>query len=130
MDEKTGISNIYCQIYCIVRSIVEYASPVWAVIPLYLDELIESVQRKVLKIIFGRVDYTEALVLAGLESLSDRRVGACKRFMATARQMSPLKNIIPSPAAIESHYSIRVQLPRRQHGHTRRINDFVTYKFQ
>ena len=118
-------------VYCsIVRSIFEYASPVWAAIPLYLDELIESVQRKALKIIFGRVDYTEALVLAGLESLSDRRVGACKRFMATARQMSPLKNIIPSPAAIESHYSIRVQLPRRQHGHTRRINDFLTYKFQ
>ena len=62
-------------VYCsIVRSIVEYASPVWAAIPLYLDELIESVQRKALKIIFGRVDYTEALVLAGLESLSDRRV--------------------------------------------------------
>ena len=119
-------------VYCsIVRSIVEYDSPVSAAIPLYLDELIEPVQRKALKIIFGRVDYyTEALVLAGLESLSDRRVGACKRFMATARQMSPLKNIIPSPAAIESHYSIRVQLPRRQHGHTRRINDFVTYKFQ
>ena len=38
---------------------------------------------------FGRVDYMEALVLARLESLSDRRVGACKRFMATARQMSP-----------------------------------------
>ena len=100
-------------------------------IPLYIDELIESVQRKALKIIFGRVwvDYTEALVLAGLESRSDRRVGACKWFMAAARQMSPLKNIIPSPAAIESHYSIRVQLPRRQHGHTRRINDFATYNF-
>ena len=41
--------------------------------------------------------------------------------------MSSLKNIIPSPAAIESHYSIRVQLPRRQHGHTRRINDFVMH---
>ena len=102
----------------------------WAAIPLYLDELIESVQRKALKIIFGRVDYAEALVLAGLESLSDRRVGACKRFMATACQMSPFKNVIPSPAAFESHYSMRVQLPRRQHGHTRRINDFVTYKFQ
>ena len=71
-------------VYCsIVRSIFKYASPVWAAIPLYLDELIESVQRKALKIIFGRIDYTEALVLAGLESLSDRRVGA-------ARQMSPL----------------------------------------
>ena len=130
--KRVGLAtNDLVLVYCsIVRSIVEYASPVWAAIPLYLDELIESVQRKALKIIFGRVDYTEALVLAGLESLSDRRVGACKRFMATARQMSPLKNIIPSPAAIESHYSIRVQLPRRQHGHTKRINDFVTYKFQ
>ena len=79
-------------VYCsIVRSIVEYASPVWAAIPLYLDELIESVQRKALKIIFGRVDYTEALVLAGQESRSDRRVGACKRFMATAHQMFPLR---------------------------------------
>ena len=106
-------------IYCsIVRSIVEYASPVWAAVPLYLDELIESVQQKALAIIFGQVNYTEALVLAGLESLSDRGVGACKRFMATAHQMSPLKNIIPFPAAIESHYSIRVQLLRRQHGHT------------
>ena len=114
-----GTNNLVL-VYCsIVRSIVEYAAPVWA-----------AIQQKALKIIFGRIDYTEALVLAGLESLSDRRVGACKRFMATARQMSPLKNIIPSPAAIESHYSIRVQLPRRQHGHTRRINDFVTYKFQ
>ena len=129
---RVGLStNNLALVYCsIVRSIVEYASPVWAAIPLYLDELIESVQRKALKIIFGRVDYSEALVLAGLEYLSGRRVGACKRFMATARQMSPLKNIIPSPAAIESHYRIRVQLPRRQHGHTRRINDFVTYKFQ
>ena len=128
--KRVGLgTNDLVLVYCsIVRSIVEYASPVWAAIPLYLDELIESVQRKALKIIFGRVDYTEALVLAGLESLSDRRVGACKRFMATARQMSPLKNIIPSPAAFESHYSIRVQLPR--HGHTRRIDDFVTYKFQ
>ena len=111
-------------VYCsIVRSIFKYASPVWAAIPLYLDELIESVPRKALKIIFGRIDHTEALVLAGLESLSERRVGA-------ARQMSPHKNIIPPPPAIESYYSIRVQRPRRQQGHTRRINDFLTYKFQ
>ena len=30
-----------------------------------------------------------SLGLGHLESLSDRRVGACKRFMATACQMSP-----------------------------------------
>ena len=85
-------------VYCsIVRSIVEYASPVWAAIPLYLDKLIESVQQKALKIIFGQVEYTEAWVFAGPESLIDRGVGVCKRFMATACQMSPLKNIIHSP---------------------------------
>ena len=66
--DANGLVLVYCSI---VRSIVEYALPVWAAIPLYLDELIESVQRKALIIIFGRVDYTEALVLAGLESLSD-----------------------------------------------------------
>ena len=114
--ETNDLVLIYCS--SIVRSIFEYASPVWAAIPLYLDQLIESVRRKALKIIFGQVSYPEALVLSALESLSDRRVGACKRFMATAHQMSPLKNIIPFPAAIESHYSIRVPLPRRQHGHT------------
>ena len=119
--KRVGLgTNDLMLVYCsIVRSFVEYASPVWAAIPLYLDELIESVQRKALKIIFGRVDYTEALVLAGLEPLSDRRVGAYKRFMATARQMSPLKSTIPIPAAIESHYNI-------QHGHTSRVNHFVT----
>ena len=89
--KRVGLgTNDLVLVYCsIVRSIIEYASPVWAAIPLYLDDLIESVQRKALKIIFGRVDYTEALVLAGLESVGDRRVGTCKRFMATTRQMSP-----------------------------------------
>ena len=60
-----GTNHLVLVYYSIVRSIVEYALPVWAAIPLYLDELIESVQRKALKIIFGRVDYAEALVLAG-----------------------------------------------------------------
>ena len=121
--KRVGLgTNDLVLVYCsIVRSIVEYASPVWAAIPLYLDKLIESVQQKALKIIFGQVEYTEAWVFAGPKSLIDRGVGACKRFMATACQMSPLKNIIPSPAAIESHYSIRVQLPRRQQGHTEEL---------
>ena len=56
--KRVGLgTNDLVLVYCsIVRSIIEYASPVWAAIPLYLDELIESVQRKALKIIFGRVD--------------------------------------------------------------------------
>ena len=90
-----GSNDLVLVYHNIVRSIVEYTSLVWAAIPLYLDELIESVQQKALKIIFGQVDYTEALVLASLKSFSDRRVGACKRFMATAHQMSPLRTSSP-----------------------------------
>ena len=62
--KRVGLgTNDLVLVYCsIVRSIVEYASPVWAVITLYLDELIESAQQKALKIIFGQVEYTEALV--------------------------------------------------------------------
>ena len=56
--ERVGLgTNDLVLVYCsIAGSVVEYASPVWAAIPLYLDELIESVQREALKIIFGRVD--------------------------------------------------------------------------
>ena len=40
-------------IYCaLIRSVLEYAAPVWAVLPLCLDNLIESVQHKALRIIF------------------------------------------------------------------------------
>ena len=61
-----GTNDLVSVYFSIVRSILESAAPVWAAIPLNLDELIESVQRKALRIIFGRVDYAEALLLAGL----------------------------------------------------------------
>ena len=35
------------QVYCsIVRSVLEYACPVWAALPKYLEDAIESVQKK------------------------------------------------------------------------------------
>ena len=95
--KRVGLgTNDLVLVYCsIVRSIVEYASPVWAAIPLYLDELIESVQRKALKIIFGRVDYTEALVLAGLESLSDKRVSSLWLLHAKCLLLKTLSPLLP-----------------------------------
>ena len=41
------------QVYCsLVRPILEYASPVWAVLPDCLVQLVESVQKSALRIIF------------------------------------------------------------------------------
>ncbi|PFX23767.1 Acyl-CoA dehydrogenase family member 11 [Stylophora pistillata] len=57
-----------------VRSVIEYAVPVWQSIPGYLSDKIESIQKRALKIIFPCADsYSEALELARVETLAYRR---------------------------------------------------------
>ena len=51
--KKTGlpVQDIF-QVYCsLVRSVLEYAAPVWAGLPSYLSDLVESVQKEALRII-------------------------------------------------------------------------------
>ena len=50
-------SGVVCadlvSIYCaLIRLVFEYVAPVWAQLPLYLDNMIEFLQRKALRIIF------------------------------------------------------------------------------
>ena len=53
-----------------VRSVLEYALPVWQSIPGYLSDKIESIQKRALKIIFPCADsYSDALELARGETL-------------------------------------------------------------
>ena len=52
-----------------IRSVLEYASPVWANLPEYLSLLIEGVQKKAaLEIIFPGLPYRDALVHCGLRT--------------------------------------------------------------
>ena len=46
--KKSGLTmKQLVQVYCsIVRSVLEYACPVWAALPKYLDDAIESVKKK------------------------------------------------------------------------------------
>ena len=46
--KKSGLTiKQLVQVYCsIVRSVLEYACPVWVALPKYLDDAIESVQQK------------------------------------------------------------------------------------
>ena len=49
-------------VYCsLVRSVVESASPVWAALPIYLQDMLEAVQIKALYIIFCKMEYKEAM---------------------------------------------------------------------
>ena len=85
-------------VYCsLVRSVVESASPVWAALPIYLQDMLEAVQIKALYIIFGKMEYKEAMETAGLQSLCARRSDACVKFIGKARTSSPLNRIIPCP---------------------------------
>ena len=97
--KKSGLSsydlvNVYCSI---VRPVLEYASPVWAAIPDYLSDLVESIQKKVLGIIFPKLTYNEALDASGLVSLRLRRGDMCARVIHKAKLGGPLLRLIPKP---------------------------------
>ena len=51
--KKSGLTiTQLVQVYCsIVRSVLEYGCPVWAALPKYLDDVIESVQKRALRIV-------------------------------------------------------------------------------
>ena len=67
--------------YCsLVRSVLEYVSPVWAGLPDYRSDLIEFVQREALRIILPNPSYDQALARSGLQTLSERRGQACECF--------------------------------------------------
>lgn len=52
-------------VYCsIVRSTVEYASPAWAALPQYLSNMLESVQKQAMQVIFPGFLYEDTLDLA------------------------------------------------------------------
>ena len=72
--------SVYCST---IRSVLEYASHVWAALPAYLNDLLEHVLRKALHIVFPDCCYSDALHLADLELHSDRRQQACVNFAMT-----------------------------------------------
>ena len=98
-----NLSMIVVSIYCaLIRSVLEYASPVWAALPLYLDNLIESVQRKALRIMFPAVDYKSALYQSGLKTLNERRKEICTNFISYVRgnRLEPICSLLPATVYI------------------------------
>ena len=71
-----------------IRLVLEYAAQVWQDIPAYLFDAIESLQRRVLRIIFSNSSYQQAVDQANLTSLADRRIFICKKLMADMKNES------------------------------------------
>ena len=67
----SDVVSVYCSV---IRSVLEYASPVWHPgLTIAQSKLIEGVQKRCLKIIFPELDYNDALFISGLQRLSVRR---------------------------------------------------------
>ena len=121
-------------IYCaLVRSILEYGSPVWAALPEYLSDVVEGVQRKALRIVFPGLAYNEALVASGLQTLATRRGQACVNFLRDARAQEPLRSVLTSTASQTNYHGYTLRSGNtnliRQPCNTKRLCEFVTYKY-
>ena len=87
-----------------VRSVLEYCCVVWHnALLAYLSSEIERVQMRVLRIIYPRSSYQEALQRAKIASLKDRRNELCMRAFDKITKGGPLTPI----RSIAHDYSLR-----------------------
>ena len=96
--------SVYCST---IRSVLEYASPVWAVPPAYLSDLLEHVLRKALHIVFPDRCYSDALHLADLELHSDRRQQACVNFAMNCHVSGTLSSLFRVPMVYHHGCNLR-----------------------
>ena len=72
-------------------------SQVWAALPAYLSDLLEQVQRKAPCIVFPDSCYSDALHVADLELLSDKRRQACMNFAMNCHVSGTLGGLFRVP---------------------------------
>ena len=88
---SADIVHIYC---ALIRSILEYASAVFANLPKHLAYYHENVQKRAFSIIWPGISYETALEKAALSSLSNRRAVSCIKFIGKVRPGNPLYSLI------------------------------------
>ena len=119
--------NIYC---AVIRSIVEYASPVFSDLPAFLCCALERMQKRALSIILPGVSHQEALCQSGLALLEARRAESCVNFMKSVKSGNPLLPICEALLVNnESKYNLRHQLQHKVIVNTNRFKDFATFRY-
>ena len=104
-----------------VRSLLEYAVPVWQSIPGYPSDKIESIQKRVLKIMFPSANsYSDALELAWMKNLTYRRDNIYNEYMYKMKDLNhPLHPLLP----------IRLDNRNITTCRMKRTEDFFTFKY-
>ena len=120
-----------------VRSLLEYAVPVWQSIPGYLSDKIESIQKRVLKIMFPSANsYSDALELAWMKNLIYRRDNIYKEYMYKMKDLNhPLHPLLPIRLDNTCPYTLRHKSDQRYFHRNittcrmKRTKDFFTFKY-
>ena len=133
---QTDLVTIYCSF---VRSTVEYAAPAWSNVTLHLSDLIESIQKRALRIIYPLLTYEDALARSGLGTLMTRRKNLCKYFIRKLRSNdinihnNPVAKLISSLSQVtelaEHNYDLRTQSTNVPFTRTDRFKNFITIKY-
>jgi hypothetical protein len=88
----------------LVRSTLEYACPIWhTVLPKYLSDKIEKVQKRAFRIIYHEADYQDALNIAQCKRLDDRRQELCCKTSKKIEQSDSCLNHLLPPLRAEIH---------------------------
>ena len=95
-----------------IRSRIEYAFPAWSALTKNQSDLIESIQKRALRIIIPDMSYPDALKHTGLETLCKRRQNSCKSFMNKLKldssSINPLRSAIARQTDVNTHnYDLR-----------------------
>ena len=90
--KKSGVSSsdivvVYCTV---IRTMIEYASVVFANLSQTLSKDLERVQKRAMSIIYPSRSYPDALSFAGIQTLCVRRAEACNKFVANIKASNPL----------------------------------------
>ena len=67
----------------------------WLALPVDLSNVIESVQRRALRIICPLVEYEAVLITTGLVSLDARRANLSAKVFSKAKETPPMRDVIP-----------------------------------
>ena len=136
MLKKAGLSDkdlvtIYSSF---IRSRIEYASPAWSTLTKGQSDLIESIQRRALRILLPEMSYQDALNYTGLKKLSTRRHNSCEQFIRKLKldngPINTLKDVVATRIHPTTHnYDLRSESSLSLQTNTERFQNFITVKY-
>ncbi len=82
----------------IIQPILEYACQLWhPELRQEQSECLESIQKRAIKIIYMNLDYQEALTIAGLPTVKQRKIDMCKKlFIQMQNENHRLHKLVPA----------------------------------